>query len=137
MLTSKKDTVKLPVKIDKVECTFPSCPYTADTWSGSAGEREFLLTFHAEKEHPAPMVVLVEEYVDKMSWDTFKTWWSSYREIFAPTDDLSGPLLMFLGEAAYKISYELCGGDRFKQWTETGLLEEAESLVTQDEAAKE
>ena len=69
------------------------------------------------------MVVLVEEYVDKMSWDTFKTWWSSYREIFAPTDDLSGPLLMLLGAAADKISYELCGGDRFKQWTKTGLLE--------------
>ena len=47
--------------------------------------------FHMEKEHPAPMVVLVEEYVDKMSWDTFKIWWSGYREISAATDDLSGP----------------------------------------------
>ena len=76
-------------------------------------------------------------YVDRMTLDTFKVWWSGYRDIFAPTENMNSILLTPLVAADGKIAHELCKGDRFGDLTETELLEVAKNMDMQDEVAKE
>ena len=131
MPTSKtdKDTVILPVNKDTMKCTFMSCPYTAtDHWSGTQEELLYIMEGHVRTEHPAPMVVLVEGYVDRVNWDTFRDWWSDYRAIFASHMDTRATLTACMGAAAGRVLQEL-GMAKFMELTEMELPEETERIA--------
>jgi hypothetical protein len=80
MLSSTKhtDTVTIPVSKDTMECTFESCTFDAtDHWSGTREEILFVLEEHVRTGHSIPTMELVEGYITRTAWETFRDWWQT------------------------------------------------------------
>ena len=80
--TKDKDTVPSPVKVYTLECGYRSCPFrTSDHIHGNLeDDHRWLIETHFELEHSAPLLVMVEGFVDKVSWEAFARWYVHYRD---------------------------------------------------------
>ena len=75
MPEGNRDTVKHPVKIKPMRCKFDLCTYDAtDHWTGTQEELLFVLEEHVRADHPLHTAELVDGYVTRRSWNTFRDW---------------------------------------------------------------
>jgi hypothetical protein len=140
MLSSTKhtDTVTIPVSKDTMECTFESCTFDAtDHWSGTREEILFVLEEHVRTGHSIPTMELVEGYITRTAWETFRDWWADYRDIYAYRKEVYGSetdvmniLSTFIGEAGGLVLHKL-GMDKFMSLTETQMLRETERIAVE------
>jgi hypothetical protein len=144
MLSSIKDTVKIPVSKDTMkvpmnnttlDCGYKGCLFRkGDNVPGTMEEDHlWLIETHFELEHPAPPLVILEGSVDKVSWETFFWWYVHYRDeilcergkVYA--DKLFSSLDTNLGDVGDLIWDKL--GERYFKMTEFELIVEADKIA--------
>ena len=135
-----RDTVRFPVKVKPMRCTFDLCTYNAtDHWSGTQEELLFVLEEHASTDHPLPTAELVNGYVTRRAWNTFRDWWSGYadtltyrEQVYGSKKDIRDYLSTFVGEAGGLVLRHM-GLDKFMVLTGSQMLKETERIAVKGE----
>ena len=136
-----RDTVRFPVKVKPMRCTFDLCTYNATAhWTGTQEELLFVLEEHVSTDHPLHTAELVNGYVTRGAWNTFRDWWSDYadmltyrEQVYGSKKDIRDYLSTFVGEAGGLVLQEL-GLDKFMALTGPQMLKETERIAVKGEA---
>ena len=136
-----RDTVRFPVKVKPMRCTFDLCTYNATAhWTGTQEELLFVLEEHVSTDHPLHTAELVNGYVTRGAWTTFRDWWSDYadmltyrEQVYGYKKDIRDYLSTFVGEAGGLVLQEL-GLDKFMALTGPQMLKETERIAVKGEA---
>ena len=74
-----------------MRCKFALCTYDAtDHWTGTQEELLFVLEEHVSTDYTLHTAELVDGYVTRRSWDTFKDWWSDYKDMLTYKEQVHG-----------------------------------------------